>query len=89
MSWIHHDKEPVKVPRKTAKGAIFRRIVDDELLIAWLGMGLTVNEIAANFKLTDKGIQYRWARVKNDFGFRCYQDATRYALVHQLIPFKV
>lgn len=61
----------------------------DKLVIAWLGMGLTILEIAANLKVTDKAVQYRWDRLKRDYGFRCYQDACRYAIKTKLIPCRI
>lgn len=61
----------------------------DELVIAWLGMGLTILEIASNLKVSNKAVEYRWARMKQAYGFRCYQDATRYAIKTKLIPCRI
>jgi len=61
----------------------------DHLMIAWLAMGLTIGEIAANLKRTDKVVQWRWLQLKKRYGFRCYQDATRYAIKEKLIPLKI
>ena len=61
----------------------------DKLVIAWLGMSLTIAEIASNLKVTNKAVEYRWARLKQVHGFCCYQDATRYAIKAKLIPCKL
>lgn len=61
----------------------------DELMIAWLAMGLTTLEIAGNLKVSDKTVQYRWARLKREYRFRCAQDATRFAIKSKIIPLKV
>lgn len=61
----------------------------DELMIAWLAMGLTTLEIAGNLKVSDKTVQYRWDRLKREYGFRCYQDATRFAIKVKLIPCRI
>ena len=61
----------------------------DELIIAWIAMGLTVGQMAINLKRSNKLIEYRWKDLKRRYGFSCYQDATRWALIHKLIPMKV
>lgn len=61
----------------------------DKIMIAWLAMGCTILEIAANFKISDKAVQYRWDRIKREYRFRCYQDATRYAIKTKLIPCRI
>jgi len=61
----------------------------DELVIAWLALGLTVAEIAYNLKRTNKVVEWRWRNIKAKYGFQSYQDATRYALENGLIPLEV
>lgn len=61
----------------------------DKIMIAWLGMGLTILEIASNLKVSHKAVEYRWDRLKRQYGFRCYQDATRYAIKTKLIPCRI
>ena len=61
----------------------------DELMIAWLAMGLTIGEIAANLKRSNHAVEWRWGNIKKRYGFRCYQDATRYAIKEKLIPLQI
>lgn len=61
----------------------------DDLIIAWIAMGLTLLQIAWNLKIGQKAVEYRWARIKRERGFECYQDATRYAIKTKLIPLKI
>lgn len=61
----------------------------DNLMLAWIAMGLTISQIAQNLKRTEKAVEFRWARIKHEKGLRCYADATRYAMVNGLIPFEV
>ena len=56
-----------------------------EALIVALAKGQTVKEVAGEWKRSPKTVEYFWAVIKAKFGFRCYQDATRYAIKRGLI----
>lgn len=75
-------------PKTNAEKAVHRKVLD-QLVIAWLAMGLTIGEIAHNLKRSNKAVEARWSGIKEKYKFRCYQDATRFAIKKKLIPLRV
>lgn len=54
-------------------------------LVKLIGSGMALKEIAREFGVSTKTVEYHWAKAKVDFGFQCYQDVTKYAIKHKLI----
>ncbi len=60
-----------------------------KIIIAWIAMGLTTKEIALNLKIAEKTVAWHWDKIRATYGFKCYQDATRCAIVTGLIPLEL
>jgi len=73
---------------KTKREMTVHRQVLDHLVIAWLGMGLTIGEIASNLKRSNKVIEWRWQTIKEKYRLQSYVDCAHYAIAHKLIPLK-
>lgn len=74
-------------PKTNAEKAVHKQVLD-ELVIAWIGWGLTMGEIAHNLKRTNKNAEWRWQGIKKTYGLQSYVDCAHYAIAHGLIPLK-
>lgn len=54
-------------------------------LIKGLALGKPICEIAFDWQRSPKTVEWVWSVAKAKYGFRCYQDVTRYAIKNKLI----